>query len=253
MTSFLSKLEEFYLSEKSLLQRMQITELRNIKTYSPVSRKELMEYAINNKKILVAVNAEKILHATETSRNIINRNLGYPDGIGAVMALKQQGIKQAVKIPGCELWLDILERYHKEKSFYLVGGKEEIIQETVRKLQEDFPGINILNFRNGYVKSKKEKELLINDISHKKPDVVFVAMGSPKQELLMEELQQQHSALYQGLGGSFDVYTGNVDRAPKWWVKNNLEWAYRLVRQPSRIKRQIHLIRFLYLLKMNKL
>ena len=93
---------------------------------------------------------------------------------------------------------------------------------------------------------------LIKDLFRKKPDVVFVAMGSPKQELLMEEMQQKHAALYQGLGGSFDVYTGNVDRAPKWWVKNNLEWAYRLVKQPSRIKRQIHLVRFLYLLKMNK-
>jgi UDP-N-acetyl-D-mannosaminouronate:lipid I N-acetyl-D-mannosaminouronosyltransferase len=69
----------------------------------------------------------------------------------------------------------------------------------------------------------------------------------------MEEMQQKHPALYQGLGGSFDVYTGNVDRAPKWWVNNNLEWAYRLVKQPSRITRQIHLLKFVYLLKMNKL
>ena len=231
---------------------MQYKIINGVQTYAPASSKDLIEYAGRGNKILVAVNAEKILHATEDSRNIINRNLGYPDGIGAVMALKKKGIKQVSKIPGCELWLDIIAAYYKEKSFYLVGGKEEVIQETVSKLREEFPGINILNFRNGYIKTEEEKQALIEDIGQRKPDVVFVAMGSPKQELLMEEMQQKHAALYQGLGGSFDVYTGNVDRAPKWWVKNNLEWAYRLVKQPSRIKRQIHLVKFLYLLKMNK-
>ena len=83
--------------------------------------------------------------------------------------------------------------------------------------------------------------------------VVFVAMGSPKQELLMEEISMKHPAIYQGLGGSFDVYTGNVKRAPKWWVDHNLEWAYRLVKEPSRIKRQIHLVRFLALVKLGRI
>ena len=71
---------------------------------------------------------------------------------------------------------------------------------------------------------------MIDDIVEKKPDVVFVAMGSPKQELLMEEIQRQHRAIFQGLGGSFDVYTGHVQRAPKWWVEHNLEFAYRLIK-----------------------
>jgi len=232
---------------------MQYKVLNGVQTFAPNSREDLIDYAFGSQKILVAVNAEKILHATDTSRNIINHNLGYPDGIGAVMALKQKGIKNVVKIPGCELWLDIIKAHHKDKSFYLVGGKQEIVEETISKIKLSYPKINIVNFRNGYVKSEQEKQDLIHDIVQKKPDVVFVAMGSPKQELLMEEMQQKHSALYQGLGGSFDVFTGNVERAPDWWVKNNLEWAYRLVKQPSRIKRQIHLIRFMYLLKMNKL
>lgn len=226
--------------------------LNGVQTFAPNSREDLISFAFKSQKILVAVNAEKILHATDNSRNIINRNLGYPDGIGAVMALKQKGVKGVVKIPGCELWLDIIKAYHQDKSFYLVGGKQEIVEETVSKIKLSYPNINIVNFRNGFVKTEQEKKDLINDIVQNKPDVVFVAMGSPKQELLMEEMQQEHSALYQGLGGSFDVYTGNVDRAPKWWVNNNLEWAYRLVKQPSRITRQIHLVRFLYLLKMNK-
>lgn len=221
-------------------------------TFAPTSRKELMQYAFDNHKIMVAVNAEKILHATDDSRALINRNMGYPDGIGAVWALQKKGADNVVKIPGCELWLDVVQNYYKNRSFYLVGGKQEVIGETVQQLKAEFEGINICNFRNGYIKTEEEELALIEDIKKHKPDVVFVAMGSPKQELLMERIQKEHEAVYQGLGGSFDVYTGNVKRAPEWWVKNNMEWTYRLLSQPSRIKRQIHLVRFFVNLHLNR-
>lgn len=228
--------------------------LNGVKVHPFKSFTELLDYVLGRKGILVAINAEKILHATNETRDIINRNIGYCDGIGAVMAVKKHGYKDAVKIPGCELWLKIIASLYMEgKSFYLVGGKQEVIQNTVEKLKKEFLGISIANYRNGYIKTEEEKQNLIADIAEKKPDVVFVAMGSPKQELLMEEMAQQHAAIYQGLGGSFDVYTGNVKRAPKWWVDHNLEFAYRLVKQPSRIKRQIHLIRFLQLVNMGRI
>ena len=168
-------------------------------------------------------------------------------------ALKKKGLNNAVKIPGCELWLEVIAHYCDKKSFYLVGSKEEVIQQTVSKLKKEFPNIEILGYQNGYFRNEDEKQKLINDIAAQKPDVVFVAMGSPKQELLMQEIQQLYPAIYQGLGGSFDVYVGNVERAPKWWVKNNLEWAYRLVKQPSRIKRQLFLLKFALLLLFNRL
>ena len=229
-------------------------ELNGVKVHPFKSFDELLNYVTGRKGILVAINAEKILHATDQTRSIINRNIGYCDGIGAVMALNKRGYKDVAKIPGCELWLKIISALYKEgKSFYLVGGKPEVIEATVAKLKEEFVGINISNYRDGYIKSDEEKQLLIEDIVNKKPDVVFVAMGSPKQELLMEEMSQQHQAIYQGLGGSFDVYTGAVERAPEWWVKHNLEWAYRLIKQPSRIKRQIHLVRFWFLVKFGKI
>ena len=120
-------------------------------------------------------------------------------------------------------------------------------------MKQSFPGIRIANYRNGYIRTEEEKAALIADIKAKKPDVVFIAMGSPKQELLMDEMFNAYPAIYQGLGGSFDVYTGNVKRAPDWWVKHNLEFAYRLLKQPSRIKRQIHLIKFLILVKAGKI
>lgn len=236
-----------------MMQDNRVT-LNGVKVHPFKSFTELLDYVLGRKGILVAINAEKILHATNETRDIINRNIGYCDGIGAVMAVKKHGYKDAVKIPGCELWLKIISSLYREgKSFYLVGGKQEVIQNTVEKLKKEFPCINIANYRNGYIKTEEEKQNLIADIAEKKPDVVFVAMGSPKQELLMEEMAQQHAAIYQGLGGSFDVYTGNVKRAPKWWVDHNLEFAYRLVKQPSRIKRQIHLIRFLQLVNMGRI
>lgn len=229
-------------------------EIGGVKIYPFTSFGQLLTYVLNKKGILVAINAEKILHATPQTREIINRNIGYCDGAGAVMALKKHGHKDVVKLPGCELWLKIVAAlYDKDKKFYLVGSKQEVIESTVEKLRREYPGINIAGYRNGYIKSEEEKQRLIDDIAGKQPDVVFVAMGSPKQELLMEEMAERHPAIYQGLGGSFDVYTGHVKRAPKWWVDHNLEFAYRLLKQPSRIKRQIHLVRFLLMVKLGKL
>jgi UDP-N-acetyl-D-mannosaminouronate:lipid I N-acetyl-D-mannosaminouronosyltransferase len=232
---------------------MNQTTVNGLKIYSFSTRNDLINFVANEKKSLIAINAEKILHATEQTCELINQNIGYADGIGAVWALKKTGFKNTIKIPGCELWLDIITHLYQTKSFYLVGAKEEVIQQTVEKLKNEFPGINIIGYRNGYINTKEEQQQLVHTIATQKPDIVFVAMGSPKQELLMQEMQETHQAIYQGLGGSFDVYVGNVERAPKWWVKNNLEWAYRLVKQPSRIKRQIHLVRFFWLLLFNKI
>lgn len=229
-------------------------ELNGVKVHPFTSPSDTLDYVSKNKGILVAINAEKILHATEQTRSIINRNIGYCDGYGAVMALRRKGYKNVTKIPGCELWLQIISMtYQQGKTYYLIGGKQEVIEQTINRLNQDFPGIQIVNYRNGYIKTEEERQELIQDIADKKPDIVFVAMGSPKQELLMEEMSQKHLAIYQGLGGSFDVYTGNVKRAPKWWIDHNLEWAYRLVKEPIRIKRQIHLFKFLFLVYCGKI
>lgn len=227
--------------------------LNGVEIYPFNSEQQLLSFVDKHKGILVAINAEKILHATEQTRAIINRNIGYCDGAGAQLALKQKGFENACKIPGCELWLKIITRFYKEKTFYLVGGKQQVIEETVEKLGKEYNGIHIVGWRNGYIKSEEERQALVEEIAEKKPDVVFVAMGSPKQELLMEEIQKRHNAIFQGLGGSFDVYTGHVQRATKWWVDHNLEFAYRLIREPKRIKRQIHLVRYVWWLVTKKL
>ena len=149
--------------------------------------------------------------------------------------------------------MKIIDRFCHTRSFYLLGSTQSVVEETVRKLQKDFPGIVIAGFHNGYLSTESQKKDVINDIRCKKPDVIFVAMGSPRQELLMAELQEIHPALYMGLGGSFDIYTGKAKRAPKWWIEHNLEFAYRLMKEPKRISRQIHLLRFVWMLVANKL
>lgn len=218
--------------------------LNGVELFPFSTEEELLSYVDEHKGILVAINAEKILHATEQTRSIINRNIGYCDGAGAMRALHQKGFPNAIKMPGCELWLKIISKYHHTKTFYFVGGKQEVIDETIAKLRQEYPDINILGYRNGYLKTDQERQTLIDDIADKKPDVVFVAMGSPKQELLMEDMSVRHRAIYQGLGGSFDVYTGHVQRAPKWWVDHNVEWLYRLIKEPKRIRRQIYLFKY---------
>ena len=220
--------------------------IRGVELYPFTSEREIAEFANEHQGILVAVNAEKILNQTAQTRRIINNNIGYCDGAGPLMALHSLGYNDAIKVAGCELWLSLVEQFHKDKTFYLVGGKQEIIEQTVGKLRGIYPDIRIIGHRNGYLSSAEEEEALIDDIAEKKPGVVFVAMGSPKQELLMEKMLRRHKAIYQGLGGSFDVFTGHVKRAPQWWVSHNVEWLYRLIHQPSRIKRQAKLVKFLW-------
>ena len=227
-------------------------ELNGMKVFPFRSSTELLKYVDQHKGILVAVNAEKVAKATDETRAVVNNNIGYADGAGVVVAMHKLGYPEAIRIAGCDLWLDIVKESYKEKSFYLIGGKQEVIDDTIAKLRQEFEGIKILGYRNGYIKTDEERQSLINDVADKKPDVVFVAMGSPKQELLMSDMMKLHSAIYQGLGGSFDVYTGRVKRAPLWWQKHNVEFLYRFLKQPQRYRREYYRLKFLFWLIIGK-
>ena len=209
--------------------------------------------AIEKKKILIAINSKKIKNADAELKKLINENVGYIDGIGALLAVRHKGVKVAVKVPGCELWLKIIGKYYKTKTFYFVGGTQDVIENVIKKLSIDFPGIVIAGYRNGYFSSNEEKNLLEKDILDKKPDIIFVAMGSPAQELLMSEMHVMHSAVYQGLGGSFDVYTGKVQRAPSFFVNHGMEGIYRAIKEPQkRIKGVLSDVWFLIALYLGK-
>lgn len=224
---------------------MNSVSLNGMRVFPFVSVEQLLQYVHAHKGILVAVNAEKVMRATDETRAIVNSGIGYADGAGVVVAMHKMGFPDAMRIAGCDLWLEIIRSGWKTLSFYLVGGMQEVIEDTVRKLHEEFPNISIAGYRNGYIQDDAERTALLADIVRTRPDVVFVAMGSPKQELLMAEMMQLHPAIYQGLGGSFDVYTGRVKRAPLWWQRHNLEFLYRFIQQPQRYRRVYWLLKFL--------
>ncbi|NNE03757.1 MAG: WecB/TagA/CpsF family glycosyltransferase [Eudoraea sp.] len=209
----------------------------NKRIFAFESKEEFLTYVSGKTGILIALNAQKLNKSNSKLEEIINENIGYPDGVGAVLALKQKGIKSR-KIAGAEFWLDIVRKYHEERSFYLLGGSQEVIEKTVNDLKEQFPAINIKGYRNGFM-GPGEKEKLLDQFRISQPDIIFVAMGSPRQEFLMDELLNEYPALYMGLGGSFDVYSGNKKRAPKLFIKLGLEWFYRLLQEPSRWRRQL--------------
>ena len=231
---------------------MERIELNGMKVFPFSSASELLEYVNCHKGILVAVNAEKVTKATDETRAIVNNNIGYADGAGVVVAIHKLGKPQAVRIAGCDLWLNIVQESYREKTFYLIGSKQEVIEDTVKQLKSQYNGITIVGYRNGYINNDKERNALIQDVASKRPDVVFVAMGSPKQEILMTDMMKVHPAIYQGLGGSFDVYTGRVKRAPLWWQKHNIEFLYRFLKQPQRYRREYYRLKFLAWMLMGK-
>lgn len=226
--------------------------INGVRIYAPKSKEDFLSYITSYNGILIALNAEKLLKKEPPLKELINNNIGYPDGIGAVLALKRKGIKTE-KIPGAEIWLDIIAKFKDSKSFYFVGGVNHVIESTIKKVKQTHPGITIKGYRNGYINSDTEEQALLDDIVYQKPDVIFIAMGTPKQEYLMNKIAKRHPALYMGLGGSFDVFTSQKKRAPKIFQKLGLEWFYRLLIQPTRIKRQVVYLKFLWLLATNKL
>ena len=127
---------------------------------------------------------------------------------------------------------------------FLIGGKPEVLAETQAKLRERWK-VNIVGSQDGYF-SADQRQQLFERVRDSGAKIVTVAMGSPRQEILMRDCRLVYpAALYMGVGGTYDVFTGHVHRAPKFWQNLGLEWFYRLLLQPSRIKRQFRLLRYL--------
>ncbi len=208
-----------------------------INIYPFYSKAQLLEYISHNKKIYVAINIGKIENRSKRLKDIINNNIGYPDGLGALLALKFHD-KHVSRIPGVELWLDLIKHLEIDKSYYLIGGYPNDIKQVVSKLKNDFPRINIAGFSKGYFTSEKEKTILYEEILKKKPDVIFVALGSPRQEYFMQKMFSAYPAAYFGLGGSFDTYIGKQKRTPDIVIRLNLEWLYRWIANPIKRTKQ---------------
>lgn len=208
-------------------------------------------YADGNLKqgTLVAINAEKMLTLEDNAevRALINdAEFKYADGISVVRSVRKKYPEADVsRVAGADLWEALMVRAGAEGTpVFLIGGKPEVLAETAQKLRQQW-NVNLVGTQDGYFNAEQRPALFarIRDSGAK---IVTVAMGSPKQEILMRDCRQVYpSALYMGVGGTYDVFTGHVKRAPKVWQQLGLEWLYRLLSQPSRITRQLRLLRYL--------
>lgn len=198
---------------------------------------------------LVALNAEKMLKAEEDAQTfqLINEaDYQYADGISVVRCIrKKYPDAQVSRIAGADLWQALMVRAGREGTpVFLVGGRADILAATEQRLREQWQ-VNIVGSQDGYF-SAEDRDALFARIAASGAAFVTVAMGSPRQELLMRDCKALYpEALYMGVGGTYDVFTGHVRRAPKIWQKMGLEWLYRLLVQPSRLRRQLKLFKFL--------
>lgn len=200
--------------------------------------------------ILLAVNPEKVIRAQQ-DRKLLDllrsADLLIPDGIGVVIAARILGLGRAVRVPGSELMPRLCERAAtKNYTVFLFGASAEVNRQAVSVLQDRFPAIQIVGSHHGYV-TDKEMPMVIANINECQPDLLFVALGSPHQELwIARYLPELKVKVCQGVGGTFDVIAGRVKRAPLLFRSMHLEWFYRLLSQPSRIFRQTALPIFVY-------
>ncbi|WP_318390972.1 lipopolysaccharide N-acetylmannosaminouronosyltransferase [Enterobacter sp.] len=198
---------------------------------------------------LVAINAEKMLTIEDDAqvRALIEAaEFKYADGISVVRSIRKKYPQAVVeRVAGADLWEELMARAGKEGTpVFLVGGKPEVLAQTQQKLRDRWQ-VNIVGSQDGYFKPE-QRQALFERIRDSGAKIVTVAMGSPRQELLMRDCRVVHpDALYMGVGGTYDVFTGHVKRAPKVWQRLGLEWLYRLLSQPSRLTRQLRLLRYL--------
>lgn len=187
---------------------------------------------------VITINPEMFQAAESDSyfENIIREaEMVIPDGVGVTLALKLTG-KSAERIPG----VDFAKRLLQEAALSnipvaIIGAKEDVITKAVKNLENEISGLNIVYYHNGYFDNNSE---IYEDLKKYSPKLILVALGAPKQEKFIYEAKKElNPALMVGIGGSLDVWSGTVKRAPKIFQVLCLEWLYRTIMQPSRFKR----------------
>ena len=169
-----------------------------------------------------------------------NADLLIPDGIGIVMAARILYGVNLERVPGSEFIFDICDiAANGNYKVFIFGAKEDVNRKAVDELKNRYPNINIAGRANGYVKDFEMPDL-IDRINASKAEILFLALGSPKQEKWYAAHKKglQFVKVVQGVGGTLDTIAGTVRRAPELWSKLRLEWLYRLIKEPKRIKRQ---------------
>lgn len=195
----------------------------------------------NNKKMfIVTANPETLMMSEKDMElnNLLNdkNTILVPDGIGVVKALKILNYDVKERIAGIDISNTLLEYGNKlKKSIYLFGAKQDVIDSMKDVINNKYSNLEVVGSSNGYVSDRDE---VFDEIKKLKPDIILVALGIPMQEkLIYKHLKDFDKGIFVGVGGSFDVISGHKKRAPKIFIKLNLEWLYRIICEPKRLKR----------------
>mgnify|MGYP002705891955 FL=1 len=204
---------------------------------------------------VVTPNAEiayEALHDGQLREMLNGADLMLPDGAGVVLASKLLRTPVKQKVAGVDFsagLLGVLER--NGQSLYLLGGKPGIGELAAQKMLEAHPQLRIAGIADGYF---RDEAPVIEKINASGADALFVCLGAPKQERFMVQHQQElHVHLMAGLGGSLDAFAGTVQRAPAWMIRLNLEWLYRLIREPKRFRRMLRLPKYLWAVMLKRI
>ncbi len=159
------------------------------------------------------------------------------DGVGVKIALRLLTGKRVERIAGIELAEELLRLAEVEGyRVYLLGAKEDVIEQAVKRLKQSHPRLDIVGYHHGYFEVDDEE--VIKEVVDARPDILLVGLGAPKQEFFISKIMSEVPAsLMMGVGGSFDVWAGVKKRAWKWMQKLGLEWLFRAMQDLSRIKR----------------
>ena len=213
-------------------------------TIDPLTMKETVDaveqYVLKKHPLhLMGVNADKInqCHEDEKIKKIVNESgIINADGASVVLASKFLGAPVPERVAGIDLMQNLLELSNKKGySVYFFGAKEEILQDMLKIFEERYPALNVVGYRNGYFSPKDEKYIQ-EDIKEKKPNFVFVGITSPKKEYIIQSFMDNGiNTVFMGVGGSFDVLSGHIKRAPLWMQNAHLEWLFRVANEPKRL------------------
>ncbi|WP_415331050.1 WecB/TagA/CpsF family glycosyltransferase [Clostridium perfringens] len=227
-------------------------ELLGYKIFSD-NKEELLKEIENKKRVNIISGNPEVLYngiKNEFLKNSFTKEdaLIIPDGVGTLLAAKINGIDITEKIAGIEVMNMLLEEARdKNLKVFLLGAKEEALIKCKEKIKENYYGINIVGSNNGFFDLDNCDDL-IEKINESKADILFVAMGAPRQEVFIEKYKDKLCCkIFMGVGGSFDVFAGNVNRAPQFMINIGMEWLYRVAKEPWRIKRLGSIPKFLLL------
>ncbi|WP_082233338.1 WecB/TagA/CpsF family glycosyltransferase [Halobacillus massiliensis] len=213
--------------------------------------------AIDNKQntFLVTANPEIVMAAeTDPEYKSILQNADYviADGIGIVIGSKLMKDPLPERVAGFDVLHQLLEKASQNNwRCYFLGSRQDILDKAVAKMKRRFPELVVAGRHHGYFDMNDTS--VVQQIKNSAPDLVFVGLGFPNQEKWIHKYRNEFSyGLFMGVGGSFDAWAGHVKRAPVIWQKLNLEWLYRLIKQPSRWKRMLQLPRFIWHILLKK-